>query len=311
MAAFNALACQAEGVFASSSGANRNNHALTTSSTQQMSRADTSQSINVDFDTIQLAADLVLSKSQNLDYWRTVPVPLDPNREMPGEPALRAAVFAPLALVAAALVFLNVKAAMWTFLAAFPVMVLLHRAITGMVSRHLHAAAQLDAGRFAAVDYLAKKTGLAPKDITWAFINELFLIYAKAWMKINDEHKATQAAKRKAEAEAAAERGRRRPARTSSGYVVASAAAVAAGGVAYTAADSVDAPQGMKFNPANGLPMMDDVFDIHGNTTGTTDVDDLAYLDDMHPGASQGFDDFAAPSFDTGSFGGALGYGFD
>jgi hypothetical protein len=29
------------------------------------------------------------------------------------------------------------------------------------------------------------------------------------------------------------------------------------------------------FNPANGLPMMDDVTDIHGNMVGTNSVDDL------------------------------------
>jgi hypothetical protein len=67
-----------------------------------------------------------------------------------------------------------------------------------------------------------------------------------------------------------------------------------------------------QFNPANGLPMMNDLVDIHGNTTGTTNVEDMfGDLDEMTHSTSHSFDNFATPALDMGSFGGGQGYGFD
>lgn len=55
------------------------------------------------------------------------------------------------------------------------------------------------------------------------------------------------------------------------------------------------------FNPANGLPMMDDVTDIHGNTFGTN------FADDIFDHSSSTFDDSVThslfdDSFNSGSF---------
>jgi len=276
------------------------------------------QSINIDFDVLELCADLFIRRQQKADYWKSVPIPLDPNRATPYEGLLRTAVFVPLALVLVAWTYLGIKMALATFLAlALPLMVVLHNTVRRAVRTHLSAAAEVDQGRYAAVLYLSEKLGLSPEEITLEFVNEQAVVYAKLWLKVNADHKAERAARAATAAAAAKVPISRAGHGTGSGTgrftagVASAAAGAAVGTVMEFPAIDISAPSTPQFNPANGLPMMDDVFDVHGNTTGTTNVDDMTYLDEMPHGASQSFDDFAAPVFDMGSFGDGHGYGFD
>lgn len=62
---------------------------------------------------------------------------------------------------------------------------------------------------------------------------------------------------------------------------------------------------GARTNPANGLPMLNESIDVHGNTIGTTNLDDSLKPADL-PASPCGDSD----SFPPSSFGGGFGGGF-
>lgn len=69
----------------------------------------------------------------------------------------------------------------------------------------------------------------------------------------------------------------------------AGATVAAAASTAFMASHDDDmAPTHPQINPVNGLPMMDAVHDVHGNTYGTTNVDDLnnGWVDDSYSSGS-------------------------
>lgn len=272
----------------------------------------------IDSDVAELCADLVGGQKQNKEYWKTVAVPMDPLRAVPYEGLMRTSVFLPLVGVAAAFGFLGMKWGVASFAVALPLMVAIHNNVRRTVLDHLTAAAELDQGRYAAVNYLAEKMGLAPKDITWDLVSELAVAYAKAWLKADAANQAAQAAAREAAAAEEAKRrgrsnGRHSVGRRTTGVAVA-AGAVGAGYVMADTAPQPDAPfdfpPGPKINPANGQLMLDDVVDVHGNMYGTTNVDDALDYSAHHAGSGS-FDYGAPPVFDPGSFGAAHGYSFD
>lgn len=186
---------------------------------------------STDLDVMELCADLVGGRKQNKEYWGTVAVPLDPIRAVPFEGLMRTAVFLPLAGVAATFGYLGMKWGLASCAVALPLMAAIHNKVRRTVLDHLRAAAELDQGRYAAVNYLADKMGLAPKDITWGLVSELAVVYAKAWLKAEAAHKEAQAAARAA---AAAEEAKRRGRSTGryTGDRKATGAAVAASGSA-------------------------------------------------------------------------------
>jgi len=276
-----------------------------------------------DLDAMELCADLVGGRKQNKEYWATVAVPLDPIRAVPYEGLMRTAVFLPLAGVAATFGYLGMKWGLASCAVALPLMAAIHNKVRRTVLDHLTAAAELDQGRYAAVNYLAEKMGLAPKHITWGLVSELAVVYAKAWLKAEAAHKEAQASTRAAAAAAAAAEEAKRRGRSTGRYTggrKATGAAVAASGAAgvgYAMADAADvnhinfdASNAPAINPANGQLMMNDLVDVHGNMYGTTDVDDAMDYS-VHHASSDTFDYGAVPVFDPGSFGAAPGYGFD
>ena len=78
--------------------------------------------------------------------------------------------------------------------------------------------------------------------------------------------------------------------------VIAALSGVAAGGAsAAMNSASNSGSSSIEFNPANGLPMFDDMTDMHGNLYGSTSVDDLM-------GHGSAFDDSITDSLFDDSF---------
>lgn len=273
-----------------------------------MDRPKTDSAIKVDFDIIELAMELVRSGKQNLDYWKTVRVPLNPNRTMPYESLLRSLVFSPLMFVALVHALFGSKFGAVAFAIALPMMLVMHKSLHRDVQAHLTAAAELDAGRYAAVYYLSKKMSIAPAEITWEMVNELARIYAKHWLKVNAEFKA-KAAMKAATATRVPRTSHGAGSHADSGF--ATLVATSFVGVASLAADQDWMMEMPKFNPASGLPMVNDMLDVHGNMYGTTSVDDLTNeLYEETYITAYDCDDFATPTFEMDSFG-SPGHSFD
>ncbi|WP_139143390.1 hypothetical protein [Janthinobacterium sp. HH104] len=222
---------------------------------------------------LQLAADLILAK-QNVAYWNAVPVPEAPNNRLPYEELRQAAVFVPLVLVAIAYMFFGFIGACVVFVVALPLMNMIHNALEEAIARKGREWFFRDAGRYSFTKFMCKEFDLRPEDVT------LPLVYKmcgdlKMWLIIAKRLTREDAIK----AEAALKAAKCFP---KSQEFAAGAAAVA---TAFSTVAIIDDPANamtndlaipeLQFNPASGLPMLDDVFDVHGNTFGSNNVDDL------------------------------------
>jgi len=234
---------------------------------------------------LRLAADLIASVRQDLDYWNNVRVPHPPADRVPHEGWRRIAVFLPLALVALAFFRFHLAGALIAFAAILPAMNSLDKSLRRAVLVQREAWRDRDRGRYAFTQFMCKEFGLRPEDVTMNLVLKMCRDF-KLWL---------EAAKRVREADEAAERARRpAPVRSSNGggydhgddaprtRHATGAAAFAASSAAMAAAaapPAYDAMPAMQINPVTGLPMMDDVVDIHGNMYGTDSMD--VVFDDM------------------------------
>lgn len=224
---------------------------------------------------LQLATDMILAK-QNVAYWNTVSVPEAPNDRLHYEELRQAAVFLPLVLVVIAYMSFGFVGAGVVFVVALPVMNMMHNALEEAIFRKSREWLRRDAGRYSFTCFMCNEFDLRPEDVT------LPLLYKmcgdlKTWLA-NAKRLATENAIK-------AEADRKAAIRFPKGKAFAagaSAAAVAAGfSTAVITDDPADAmptelamPE-LQVNPATGLPMLDGVFDAHGNVFGSSNVDDF------------------------------------
>lgn len=252
----------------------------------------------VDGTYLRLAADLLITARQDLNYWNTVPVPTRPTDRVAFEELRQLAVFLPLVLVALAFIKFSYIGAAVAFLVALPVMALLNRMLKRAIRAQGMKMRERDGGRFAFTTFMCKEFGLRPQDVTMALVlkmcRELRLWIATAhtiYERDQAEERARKAAAKKDAAPANAYGQTQRNV----------AAAVGAGAALATAAATYDSVPAI--NPATGLPMVDGVLDVHGNVFGTSSVDDLFYNVDYEYAVDTNFTNTGA-DFNTPDFGG-------
>lgn len=238
---------------------------------------------------LQLAADMILAK-QNVSYWNTVPVPDAPNDRLPYEELCQAAVFLPLVMVAIAYMFFGVVGAGVVFVVALPVMKMMHEALQAAIARKGQEWFARDAGRYSFTQFMCKEFDLRPEDVT------LPLVYKmcgdlKTWLTIAKRLTTEDAIK--------AEVARKAAARFPKGKAFAAGTGAAAVAAGFSTAIITDDPDDtmptdlvmpeLQVNPATGLPMLDGVFDVHGNVFGSN-VDYLWHnTTDLNRGGDDGF----------------------
>lgn len=223
---------------------------------------------------LELAADVILTK-QNVSYWNTVPVPGPPSDRLPYEELRQAAVFLPQVLVAIAYMFFGFAGAGVAFVVALPVMKMLHEALHAAIAREGQEWFARDAGRYSFTQFMCKEFDLRPEDVTLPLVYKMCRDL-KTWLTVAKRLTIEDALK----AEAARKAANCFPKREE--FAGAGAAAAASGVLTVTIiADPADAipseveiPE-LQVNPTSGLPMLDGVFDVHGNVFGSSNVDDF------------------------------------
>lgn len=224
---------------------------------------------------LHLAADLIVTARQDLDYWGNVPVPSQPTDRVAFEELRQIAVFLPLVLVALAFIHFHLTGAVVTFLAVLPLMKLQHKALTTAIAAQAARWRRRDCGRYAFTTFMCEEFGLLPEEVTMALVQKMcrdFNLWLEAGNRVvaRDEEAARKVRQVTAneacvEYEASASNSRS----TTRGY---------APDVAVSSEDPVFTMPAI--NPATGLPMIDTVIDVHGNVFGTSNFDDMFH--DIH-----------------------------
>lgn len=240
----------------------------------------------VDLDLLQLSIHLLNARNQDWAYWANTPVPVRPGDRVAFEELRQLAVFLPLAFVA--LTFVATGNTLLTVTAfavlAFPMMLALNKHLVDAIDQERAAQLRRDGGRYAFTHYLCERLGLQPQEVTRELVGKMNEDM-KAIAALNAPLiKARQDAERQARElargnvpRAPYRNTRRGDVRGAGGFGRGFAPAAAAGAAGY-AMGAVDPTTGEipmhLVNPANGLPMMDSLVDVHGNVYGTTVVDD-------------------------------------
>lgn len=249
---------------------------------------------------LRLSADLIVTARQDLDYWRSVPVPSRPSDRVPFEELRQIAVFLPLVLVALAFTHLHLTAAFVTLLAVLPLMKLQHKSLSTAIAAQATQWHRRDCGRYAFTIHMCEEFGLHPEEVTMALVLKMcsdFQIWLAAAKRVSARD---EEARCKARRFVANEISIEYEALPSSGRSTTSAYAPDA-----TVLSEGPGSTMPTINPATGLPMIDTVSDVHGNVFGTSNFDDM--LHDVHHEHSVDTNitstgaDFNAPHF--GGFG--------
>lgn len=228
---------------------------------------------------LRLAVDLLVTAHHNLEYWNTVPIPSRPTNRVAFEELRQLTVFLPLFLVTLAFVKFGFTGALLAFIVALPLMIYLHKSLARAIVRKGIESRERDSGRYAFTEFMCQEFDLPPEDVTMGLVLKMSADFS-TWLetatrlRLRDEAAAykgpTTQSKKKAVADMALTE------HEFNLHRAAGIGAMAAG--ALTATDEVDAMP-LLLNPATGLPMLNDVIDLHGNTFGLTNVDDM--LNDM------------------------------
>lgn len=228
---------------------------------------------------LRLAVDLLVTEHHNLDYWNTVPVPLLPTNRVSFEGLRQLAVFLPLVFVALAFIKFDFTSALLTSIVALPLMTYLHKGLARAIIRKGVESRERDSGRYAFTKFMCQEFDLRPQDVTMGLVLKMAADF-NVWLTMatslrqRDEAAACKGLTTQSKTKAIADIEQ-----TSRGLNMHRAAgigAISAGAV--VAAGEVEAMP-LVLNPATGLPMLNDVIDLHGNTFGLTNVDDM--LNDM------------------------------
>lgn len=225
-------------------------------------------------DYLRLAADLMVTADQDLIYWNTVPVPLRPSNRVAFEELRQLAVFSPLVLVALAFIKFNFIGAALAFLVALPLMNMLHKALARAIYAKGVQARNRDGGRYAFTKFMCSEFGLRPEDVTMKLVLKMCDDF-KLWLAAANRVLAADRAAARTVRPAAY--GAKAPAR---GYHNTRAAAVTAAAATAGVAALAEGVSDLAINPATGLPMMDVMVDIQGNTYGLSNIDDA--FNDAH-----------------------------
>ncbi len=224
---------------------------------------------------LHLAADLLVTEHHNLEYWNTVPVPLRPTNRVAFEGLRQLAVFLPLVLVVLAFIKFDFTDALLAFIVALPLMTYLHKSLARAIVRQGVESRKRDSGRYAFTKFMCDEFDLRPQDVTLSLVFKMsndFRLWAEAATRLRQRDEAAAGKGLATQSKAKAVTDLVPAGRGINLHRAVGVGAIAAGAVA--ADDEVDA-MSLAFNPATGLPMFNDVIDLHGNTFGLTNVDDM------------------------------------
>lgn len=247
---------------------------------------------------LRLAADLLITARQDLNYWDTVPVPTRPTDRVAFEELRQLVVFLPLVLVALAFIKFSYIGAAVAFVFALPVMALLNRMLKRAIRAQGMKMRERDGGRFAFTTFMCKEFDLRPEDVTMALVLKMcqdFKLWLATANRIYERDQAAERARQDAAKKDAV------PANGNGQTPRHVAAAVGTGAAFATAAVTYDAVP--TINPVTGLPMVDGVLDVHGNVFGTSSVDDMFHGAHYEYSVDTNFTS-AGADFNTPDFGG-------
>lgn len=240
---------------------------------------------------LQLAAEMV-EVQQNINYWNTVAIPVAPSDRIQYEELHQAAVFLPLLPVIVIYLGYGLISAGVALILALPVMSMLHKSVQADIYRARSEWFNRDKGRYSFTQFMCKEFDLRPEDVTLKLVLKMChdrAIWANAAVAVRqkDAARAEMARAGGEHRRFSDEQSRKAAVRSATGNY-ALAAAAAEGGLNDVEDGLVNDPQ---FNPATGLLMLDGVVDVHGNTFGTSNVDDMwQNNNDFNRGGSGGFD---------------------
>lgn len=229
---------------------------------------------------LRLAVDLLVTEHHDLDYWNTVPIPLRPTNRISFEGLRQLAVFLPLVLVVLAFIKFDFTGALLTSIVSLPLMTYLHKSLARAIIRKGIESRERDSGRYAFTKFMCQEFDLRPQDVTMGLVLKMAADF-NVWLtmatslRLRDEAAACKGLTTQSKTIAVADM--EPTSRGLNPHRAAEIGTIAAGVVA--AADEVEAMP-LVLNPATGLPMFNDVIDLHGNTFGLTNVDDM--LNDMN-----------------------------
>lgn len=220
---------------------------------------------------LSLAANLLSSKRQDLEYWATVPIPCPPTDRVDFEEVRQIAVFLPLVLVALVFDGFHFTGAAVTFLLVLPLMKMQHDSLIFASAERSAAWHRRDCGRHAFTIFMGQRFRLLPEEVTMLLVLKMchdLKQCIEATDGVTAHNKVTKL-----------NSGRAESIEQVDGYDH----AVMNGGrhtIFSNPPHAVRASQNPAstlptVNPVTGLPMITETIDVHGNVYGTSSVDDL------------------------------------
>ncbi len=234
----------------------------------------------VDFKLLEAAFGLMLRK-QNFNYWSTVRIPIRPHGHLRAEVPRQIATFAvPLTGFLAVFYYHGYFSALWSLPALYFVGFCFHRNLKKSISAKKHSEANIDRGRYDFTRKMCDQLGLAPEEVTLRVVHKM----SEDFMRVDTQMRLEREARIKAQQERERARDATRRKRHSSRddydadddrrHNTAPATRWEdTREPDYSHWDDPDPQAYPTVNPANGLPMVNGSFDIHGNTFGTSSLD--------------------------------------
>lgn len=244
-----------------------------------------------------LATDFMASTKQNKEYWSSIKTPLPPSNRIAFEELRQITVFVPLIPVAIVFLCIGKIAAVFAFCIALLVMRNLHLKVQRDIDRKWNEWFSRDQGRYAFTQFMCKEFGLLPQDVTLDLVERMcshFILLMKARKRFEEENvDASKISSQGCRNIVPTLADEKQPASVhrSEGYN---------NSANQNAYSSFGEDMSLKINPATGLPMVDDCFDVHANTFGTSNMDDMwsssngsvfAASNDFFSGGSASFTD--------------------
>lgn len=219
-----------------------------------------------------LAADLMATTKQNKEYWNSVQVALPPSSRIAFEELRQAVVFVPLILVVIVFICIGKIAAAFAFLIALFAMRNLHLNVQRAIERKWNEWLHRDQGRYAFTQFMCKEFNLRPEDVTLDLVHRMcshFMLLTKARKRSEMEKSGSPRILREGSYDIA-------PKLMDDKQALGTQWAEKYEPIVnYDWQNTPDDNFFLKVNPMTGLTMMDDCLDIHGNTFGTSNMDDI------------------------------------
>jgi hypothetical protein len=233
----------------------------------------------VPLEYLHLAANLLATRKQNFNYWKSISKPLPPNDRVRLEEIRQIAVFSPIILVWIFFLSWSSFGVFAGLLITLPLMRILHNSLQQAILRQQNKWHDVDQGRYAFTKAICEKFSLSPEQVTLGLLldmSEGFQIWFHAYRLVLAREKIEAFEKKKI---------------VSDYHVISNGADEEGGGEKTCSTErtlnsfssnekgrtiSVGVNSAVNYhpvvNPINGLPMVDYI-DVEGNALGLSDQD--------------------------------------